>query len=85
VDVDAARYQVEEQTAQVAVVVEEYQSKIGTVPPDVEALYAAWRSLRSGDEEPVDPFDGSRYGYYVTDDAFVIWSPTARARLRTIS
>jgi Zn-dependent protease with chaperone function len=74
VDVDDARYQVEEQTAQLAVVVEEYQGKMGVVPPDAEALYAAWRSLRSGEEEPLDPFDGSKYGYYVTDDGFVIWS-----------
>jgi len=74
VDVDDARYQVEEQTAHLAMVVEEYQSKIGVAPPDTEALYAAWRSLRAGEEEPLDPFDGSNYGYYVTDDGFVIWS-----------
>jgi Zn-dependent protease with chaperone function len=74
VDVDDARYQVEEQTAQLAVVVGEYHMKMGVAPPDAEALYGVWRSLRSGEEEPVDPFDGSRYGYYVTDDSFVIWS-----------
>jgi hypothetical protein len=74
VDVDDARYQVEEQTTQLAVVVDEYRSKIGVIPPDAQALYAAWRSLRPGEEEPLDPFDGSNYGYYVTDDGFVIWS-----------
>ena len=74
VDVDSSRHQVEEDTTQLAVVVEEYHTKIGVVPPDAQALYAAWRTLRPDEEEPLDPFDGSNYGYYVTDVGFIIWS-----------
>lgn len=74
VDIDAAISQIELDTAQLALLAEEYREKMGVLPADSEALYGAWRSLRSEEKEPLDPFDSYEYGYDLTEEGFVIWS-----------
>jgi len=74
VDIDAALSQIETDTVRLASMVEEYHKETGAIPPDARELYGAWQSLRSGEEEPIDPFDAAQYGYYPTDGGFVFWS-----------
>ena len=73
-ELDRALSQVDEDAAQLAAVAKEYRDKLGVVPPDGYALYGAWRSLRPQEEEPLDPFDDSEYGYDVVDEGIIIWS-----------
>lgn len=48
---------------------------MGTLPADAAALYGVWRSMAGDpDAEPLDPFDGSRYGYEKAEGgALLLW------------
>jgi Zn-dependent protease with chaperone function len=39
-----------------------------------EAISAAWQIFRPSESEPLDPFDGNSYGYYLYDSIYVLWS-----------
>jgi Zn-dependent protease with chaperone function len=55
---------------------DEHRRRMGVLPADAAALYGAWRSMGGDPEaEPLDPFDGSRYGYGLLESGgFVVWS-----------
>ena len=46
----------------------------GVWPASPEELYEAWARLRPGQSEPLDPFDGFRYGYFRSKETYQIWS-----------
>jgi Zn-dependent protease with chaperone function len=76
VDAVAARRQVDADFETLRVTAEEHRRRMGVLPADGAALYGVWRSM-GGDpkQEPIDPFDGSRYGYEIVENgAFVLWS-----------
>ena len=73
-DTPAAREHVKTELDSLAGLVEEVRNKTGAVPADVDAVYAAWGLFRRGQPEPLDPFDGSQYGYAQEDDQYVLWS-----------
>jgi len=76
VDAATARRQVEADFETLRRTAEVHRRRMGVLPADDEALYGVWRSTGGDPEhEPVDPFDGSRYGYLVGEDGeFILWS-----------
>ncbi len=55
--------------------VAEIQAQSGQLPDDEnETLSALWRTHRAEMAEPLDPFDGQPYGYYLVEGGYVIWS-----------
>jgi Zn-dependent protease with chaperone function len=44
------------------------------LPWDGEELYARWRAAHPHDREPLDPYDGYRYGYEQKGEHFRLWS-----------
>jgi hypothetical protein len=75
-DEDLARRQVEADLETLRRTADEHRRRMGVLPADAAALYGAWRSMGGDPEaEPLDPFDGSRYGYGVLESGgFVLWS-----------
>lgn len=75
-DNPAARRQIQADMETLRHAAEEYRRRMGTLPADAAALYGVWRSMGGDPEaEPLDPFDGSRYGYDKTEGgAFRLWS-----------
>lgn len=43
--------------------IEEFRQRTGRLPENSQAVYSAWRKLRVNQPEPIDPYDGLRYGY----------------------
>ena len=43
--------------------IEEIRQRTGRLPENSQAVYSAWRKLRVHQPEPIDPYDGLRYGY----------------------
>ena len=43
--------------------IEEFRQRTGRLPESSQAVYSAWRKLRLHQPEPIDPYDGLRYGY----------------------
>jgi Zn-dependent protease with chaperone function len=54
--------------ARLASVIEQYKRKYGKVPGDSATLYAAARMFDPNAGSLLDPFDGYRYGYGVSED-----------------
>jgi len=47
----------------------------GRLPPwNSRDLYGRFNAAHPGSDEPLDPFDGTRYGYETQDSEFFIWS-----------
>ena len=44
------------------------------LPWDSDELYEAWKAAHPGMPEPLDPFDGGRYGYRSRDGHYQLWS-----------
>ncbi|HXW04710.1 MAG TPA: M48 family metallopeptidase [Vicinamibacterales bacterium] len=44
------------------------------LPWDAPDLYERWRKANPGREEPLDPYDGTRYGYVQRGSHFILWS-----------
>jgi Zn-dependent protease with chaperone function len=44
------------------------------LPIDGRDLYRRWSQMRRYEFEPIDPFDGGRYGYDTDGQGFVLWS-----------
>jgi Zn-dependent protease with chaperone function len=58
-----------------AAVIDIYRvSHNGELPRDVATVYAAWAETHPGDDPPMDPFDGDRYGYEVQGTDYRLWS-----------
>ncbi len=53
---------------------QEVRLEKGVWPTGQEELYEEWARLRPGQSEPLDPFDGFRYGYVGDEEAYQIWS-----------
>ena len=55
--------------------VEAYRAETGRIPADSEELYATWAAIHPNESEPLDPYDGARFGYQVTETGeYWIWS-----------
>ncbi len=72
--VERLRQHVEEDFALLAEVVQQARAETGSYPADADELTAAWERRHTGEEIPVDPFDGYPYGYSVTESGFYFWS-----------
>ena len=44
------------------------------MPLDAGELYVRWNAAQPGASEPLDPFDGTRYGYEPRGTEFILWS-----------
>lgn len=44
------------------------------LPAQIDALYDAWSSHNPGEAPPLDPHSGSRFGYRVEGEHYVIWT-----------
>ncbi len=51
-----------------------YRAVAGVPPTDVEQLYREWSLLHPEEAEPLDPYDGGRFGYEVENGEYTIWS-----------
>jgi Zn-dependent protease with chaperone function len=51
-----------------------HRTLTGAAPGDADALYAHWARLHPGESEPLDPFDGERFGYAVEEERYLLWS-----------
>jgi Zn-dependent protease with chaperone function len=55
--------------------VQDIKLKTGSYPTDEdEELSSAWSLFKPDQKEPIDPFDGNPYGYYLEGNGYVIWS-----------
>ena len=57
-----------------AMVAESVKRQTGSLPEDEAVLYTAWDEAATGEEAPLDPFDGQRYGYMLDEGHFILWS-----------
>ena len=74
-DTTMARIKVNSDFKVLSDLVEEIKLKTNAFPADSAGrLSAAWNALRPDETEPVDPFDGKAYGYYLIEDGYVLWS-----------
>jgi Zn-dependent protease with chaperone function len=52
-----------------------HQAQTGRVPANPEELYTSWAAIHPDEAEPLDPYDGARFGYHVADNGeYWIWS-----------
>ncbi len=54
--------------------IEEFRQRTGRLPENSEAVYSAWTKLRVHQPEPIDPFDGLRYGYVAVGTFYYLTS-----------
>jgi Zn-dependent protease with chaperone function len=73
-DPAGARGQTEAAILSLVQAAEDHRAAGSGPPVDVEQLYQAWSSLHPGQSEPLDPYDGARFGYHVENGEYVIWS-----------
>ncbi len=66
-----------------AAVIDESYRLTGALPENNEALAAVWKNLRPNLAEPIDPFDGTPYGYHRTEDGYELWSSGPDAQVDT--
>lgn len=60
---------------QLVKVVNAYRVEHGSLPVAANGtLSAVWKLYDPADAEPLDPFDGSPYGYSISGDSFLLWS-----------
>jgi len=71
---DPRRDVVESALASLAQAAVLHREQEGALPADVDALYEYWRRLYPAAPDPLDPYDGSAYGYQVEDEGFLLWS-----------
>lgn len=75
VDGDAeARARAEEGLRSLWQAADDYRAVTGAAPADADVLYAHWTRLHPGESEPVDPFDGERFGYAIEEERYLLWS-----------
>lgn len=52
-----------------------YQAQTGRVQANLEELCATWAAIHPDTGEPIDPYDGTRFGYQVAETGeYWIWS-----------
>ncbi len=73
-NVQELQQQVERDFEELAHMVGVLQEETGSLPADIEEVYAGWQRLQPGIEPPLDPFDGAPYGYATGEDTFYFWS-----------
>jgi Zn-dependent protease with chaperone function len=71
---DVADAQVNEDFKRLAEFLEVERASGRALPSDARELYRRWNQMRRYEFEPIDPFDGTRYGYFSDDRAYVLWS-----------
>ena len=54
--------------------IEEFRQRTGRLPANSEVVYSAWNELRAHEPEPIDPFDGFRYGYVAVGEFYYLTS-----------
>jgi hypothetical protein len=71
---DVAGAQVTEDFDRLIAFLKQESSAGRALPTDGRDLYKRWSQIRRYEMEPIDPFDGGRYGYETDGEAFVLWS-----------
>lgn len=75
IGIDSAKVLVSSDLSLLAEVVEEVKLSTGKLPEEKNySLSEVWKQYRPGKTEPLDPFDGYSYGYYISEDGYVIYS-----------
>ncbi len=75
IGIDSAKVLVSSDLSLLAKVVEEVKLSTGKLPEEKNyTLTEVWKQYRPGKTEPLDPFDGYPYGYYISEDGYVIYS-----------
>jgi Zn-dependent protease with chaperone function len=75
IDVEGSKKQVEKDFIEISKMVEEIRTKTGKYPLSENSnLSAEWKLYRKDQPEPIDPFDGRSYGYYLEGESFLLWS-----------
>ena len=75
IDSTEANRKVQEDFNELVKLVDEIKLKTSSYPPDEDGVLSnSWKIFRPGIEEPIDPYDGKAYGYYLIDSSYVIWS-----------
>jgi hypothetical protein len=69
--------------AQLSALVDAERAAGRLIPWDVDELYALWATAHPGTAEPLDPFDGGRYGYDRWGGDYRIWSSGPDQKPRT--
>jgi hypothetical protein len=57
-----------------ALAAQSHKEETGMYPDGVETLYERWQGNNPAEDEPLDPYDGQRYGYTPRDGSFTLWS-----------
>ncbi len=73
-DTAAAMAQAEADLAQLAWLIEDSRLAGSEIPVNSEALYELWSASAPEDPEPLDPFDGLRYGYVAFEGEYYLYS-----------
>jgi len=71
---EATRRRVEDSLLSLAAAAEAHRTTEGTLPQSDDILYQTWQRLHPAETEPIDPFDGQRYGYTASEDRYILWS-----------
>lgn len=75
IGIDSAKVLASSDLGLLAEVVEKVKLSTGKLPKEENyTLSEVWKQYRPGQVEPIDPFDGYSYGYYITEDGYVIYS-----------
>jgi Zn-dependent protease with chaperone function len=60
--------------ASLATFIEQRRAAGNPAPWDTDELYDLWQEANPGQREPLDPFDGFRYGYQEREGQYRLWS-----------
>lgn len=73
-DAPASREEAETGILALVQAAESRRAAEGRPPADVDELYREWTALHPEEPEPLDPYDGARFGYEVENGEYTIWS-----------
>ena len=73
-EIEAATEEVFKGVEGLADAVRRFEGQNGALPEDADVVYDLWPTWYPDRPEPLDPFDGYRYGYGLTESGFLIWS-----------
>jgi Zn-dependent protease with chaperone function len=81
--VEPARQAVQEDFRRLVEFIEKHRAETGSLPADANALYQLWTQSYPEQTGLFDPFDGRRYGYFVEEGVYYLWSSGPDAQDQT--
>jgi len=66
-------YRTDANLRQIAAVIEGWRSAGEDIPWDSDDLHERWLVSKTAGPEPLDPFDGDRYGYEQRGSSYRVW------------